>query len=83
MNLRETLKLMYVNEASGERNIKLKEYWNTGNGRIVYDELLKDGKIDPVVGDVLDIVETALAYRKSLKDAEKAEKKRQKKNRAV
>ena len=34
-------------------------------------ELLKDGKIDPVVGDVLDIVETALAYRKSLKDAEK------------
>jgi hypothetical protein len=36
-----------------------------------YDELLKDGKIDPVVGDVLDIVETALAYRKSLKDAEK------------
>ena len=36
-----------------------------------YDELLKDGKIDPVVGDVLDIVQTALAYRKSLKDAEK------------
>lgn len=42
MNLRETLKLMYVNEASGERNIKLKEYWNTGNGRIVYDGKLKD-----------------------------------------
>lgn len=33
MNLRETLKLMYVNEASGERNIKLKEYWNNGNAR--------------------------------------------------
>lgn len=48
-----------------------------------YDELLKDGKIEPVVGDVLDIVETALAYRKSLKDAEKAEKKRQKKNKTV
>lgn len=45
-----------------------------------YDELLKDGKIEPVVGDVLDIVEAALAYRKSLKDVEKAEKKRQKKN---
>lgn len=42
MNLRETLKLMYVNEASGERNIKLKEYWNTGNGRVVYDGKLKD-----------------------------------------
>ena len=42
MNLGETLKLMYVNEASGERNIKLKEYWNTGNGRIVYDGKLKD-----------------------------------------
>lgn len=42
MNLREALKLMYVNEASGERNIKLKEYWNTGNGRIVYDGKLKD-----------------------------------------
>ena len=42
MNLRETLKLMYVNEASGERNIKLKEYWNTGNGRIVYNGRLKD-----------------------------------------
>lgn len=48
-----------------------------------YDELLKDGKVDPVVGDVLDIVEVALAYRKSLKDAEKAEKKMQKKNKAV
>ena len=48
-----------------------------------YDELLKDGKIDPVMGDVLDIVETALAYRKSLKDAEKAKKKRQKKNKEV
>lgn len=45
-----------------------------------YEELLKDGKIEPVVGDVLDIVEAALNYRKSLKDAEKAEKKRQKKN---
>lgn len=42
MNLRETLKLMYVNEATGNRNIKLKEYWNTGNGRIVYDGKLKD-----------------------------------------
>lgn len=42
MNLRETLKLMYLNNASGERNIKLKEYWNTGNGRIVYDGKLKD-----------------------------------------
>ena len=42
MNLRETLKLMYVNEASGERNIKLKEYWNTGDGRIVYNGKLKD-----------------------------------------
>lgn len=48
-----------------------------------YDELLKDGKIEPIVGDVLDIVETALAYRKSLKDAKKAEKKSQKKNKAV
>lgn len=48
-----------------------------------YNELLKDGKVDPVVGDVLDIVEATLAYRKSLKDAEKAEKKRQKKNKAV
>lgn len=37
MNLRETLKLMYVNEESRERNIKLKEYWNNGNGRIVYN----------------------------------------------
>ena len=45
-----------------------------------YNELLRDEKIEPVVGDVLDIVEAALAYRKSLKDAEKAEKKRQKKN---
>ena len=42
MNLRETLKLMYVNEASGERNIKLKEYWDTGDGRIVYNGKLKD-----------------------------------------
>lgn len=42
MNLREILKLMYVNEASGERNIKLKEYWNTGNGRIIYNGKLKD-----------------------------------------
>ncbi len=42
MNLKETLKLMYVNEASGSRNIKLKEFWNTGNGRIVYDGKLKD-----------------------------------------
>lgn len=42
MNLRETLKLMYVNEVSGERNIKLKEYWSTGNGRIIYDGKLKD-----------------------------------------
>lgn len=42
MNLRDTLKLMYVNEACGERNIKLKEFWNTGNGRIVYDGKLKD-----------------------------------------
>lgn len=43
-----------------------------------YAELLKDGKVEPVVGDVLDIVEAALAYRKYLKDAEKAEKKKQK-----
>ena len=42
MNLRETLKLMYVNEATGDRTIKLKEYWNTGAGRIVYDGKLKD-----------------------------------------
>ncbi len=42
MNLRDTLKLMYVNESSGERNIKLKEFWNTGNGRIVYDGKLKN-----------------------------------------
>lgn len=42
MNLRDTLKLMYVNEASGERNINLKEYWNNGNGRIVYNGKLKD-----------------------------------------
>lgn len=46
MNLRETLKLMYVNEASGERNIKLKEYWNTGNGRIVYDGKMTVEKIN-------------------------------------
>lgn len=45
-----------------------------------YDELLKDGKMEPVVGDVLDIVEVALIHRKSLKDAEKAEKRKQKKN---
>ena len=45
-----------------------------------YDELLKDGKIEPVVGDVLDIVEVALIHRKSLKDAEKAEKRKQKNN---
>lgn len=45
-----------------------------------YDELLKDGKIKPIEGDILDIVEAALAYRKALKDAEKAERKRQKKN---
>lgn len=43
-----------------------------------YNELLKDGKIEPVEGDVLDIVEAALAYRKSLNDAKKAEKKKQK-----
>ncbi len=43
-----------------------------------YNELLKDGKVELVVGDVLDIVEAALAYRKSLKDAEKAEKRKQK-----
>lgn len=48
-----------------------------------YDELLKDGKVEPVVGDVLDIVKAVLAYRKSLKDAEKAEKRKQKKNKAV
>lgn len=42
MNLIKTLKLMYVNEASGERNIKLKEYWDTENDRIVYDGKLKD-----------------------------------------
>lgn len=42
MNLRETLKLIHVNETSGERNIKLKEYWNIVNGRIVYDGKLKD-----------------------------------------
>lgn len=47
---------------------------------VYYDELLKEGKVEPVVGDVLDIVEAALAYRKSLKDAEKAEKRKQKKN---
>lgn len=45
-----------------------------------YDELLKDGKIEPVVGDVLDVVEAALVHRKSLKDAEKAEKRKQRKN---
>ena len=45
-----------------------------------YDELLKDGKIKHIEGDILDIVEAALAYRKALKDAEKAERKRQKKN---
>lgn len=43
MNLREILKLMYMNEASGERNIKLKEYYNVGNnGRILYDGKLKN-----------------------------------------
>ena len=48
-----------------------------------YDELLKDGKIEPVVGDVLDIVEAALAYRKSLNDAKKAEKKAKRKSKVV
>lgn len=44
-----------------------------------YDKLVKEGKIEPVEGDVLDIVEAALAYTKSLKDAEKAAKKAKRK----
>lgn len=45
-----------------------------------YDELVRDGKIEPVVGDVLDMVESALAYRKSLHDAEKEKKKLERKS---
>lgn len=42
MRLKDVLKLMFVNEATGNGNIKLKQYCNNGKGRIYYDEKLKD-----------------------------------------
>lgn len=42
MRLRDVLKLMYVNEATGNSNIKLKEFYGNKNGRIFYDGKLKD-----------------------------------------
>jgi len=48
-----------------------------------YDELVTSGKISPISGDVLDIVEVALSYRKSLKDREKAIKKEKRKNKSL
>lgn len=53
-----------------------------------YYQLLKDGKVESIEKDAFDdfesytlsIVESALKYRKSLKDAEKAERKKKRKN---
>lgn len=42
MRLRDVLKLMFVNEATGNGNIKLKEFYTNGDGRILYDGKLKD-----------------------------------------
>ena len=42
MRLRDVLNLMFVNTATGDMNIKLKEYHSDDKGRIFYDGKLKD-----------------------------------------
>ena len=42
MRLKDILKLIFVNEATGNTNIKLKEFHINGKGRIFYDGKLKD-----------------------------------------
>lgn len=57
--------------------IRVREYLNRQLD--YYYELLDAEKIQPVDGSFLDKVEASLVYRKQLKDAEKAEKNRQRK----
>ena len=42
MKLKDVLELMFVNEATGNTNIKLKEFRSNREGRIFYDGKLKD-----------------------------------------
>lgn len=48
-----------------------------------YNQLLGDKKIEPVTGDLLNLVEAALAYRKKIKDAEKEERKKKRKEKKL
>ena len=42
MKLIDVLKLMFVNEATGNTNVKLKEFCSNHEGRIFYDGKLKN-----------------------------------------
>lgn len=56
---------------------KVKDYIN--RQLKYYNDLIANASIEPVSGSYLDRVEAALEYRKSLKDAEKAERKKKRK----
>ena len=47
-----------------------------------YDQLISNQKIEPINGGWLSMIEAALLYRKSLKDAEKAAKKEKRKSKS-
>lgn len=71
------------NNVVGSSNVVYKHNieWYLKRQLMYYDELIKDNKVEAISDETawLDMIETALKYRKSLKDAEKASKKLKKK----